>query len=73
MITTTITTFQLEQLTCPSCVKKIEAALTKQEGVSEVKVLFTSSKVKVSHHDPVTAAALGKVITDLGFQILNIR
>ena len=68
-----ITTFQLQQLTCPRFDNKIEAALTKQEGVSEVKVLFTSSKVKVSHHDPVTAADLGKVITDLGFQILSAR
>lgn len=71
MTTMPITTFQLEQLTCPSCVKKIEAALTKQEGVSEVKVLFTSSKVKVSHSDLASAAGLGKVITDLGFQILR--
>ncbi len=73
MITTTMTTLQLEQLTCPSCVKKIEAALTKQAGVSEVKILFTSSKVKVSHSELVNAAGLGKVITNLGFQILNIR
>jgi copper chaperone len=73
MTTATITTFQLEQLTCPSCIKKIEAALTNQEGVSEVKVLFTSSKVKVSHNDLASAAGLGKVITDLGFQILRTR
>ncbi|MDF2960978.1 MAG: heavy metal-binding protein [Paenibacillus sp.] len=72
-MTTTITTFQLEQLSCPSCIKKIEAALTDQGGVSEVKVLFTSSKVKVSHNDLVDAAGVGKIITDLGFQILNVR
>lgn len=73
MTTATITTFQLEQLTCPSCIKKIEAALTNQEGVTEVKVLFASSKVKVSHNDLASAAGLGKVITDLGFQILRTR
>lgn len=70
----TTTTFQLEQLTCPSCIKKIETALNNKDGVFEVKVLFTSSKVKVSHiENIVNAAGVGKVITDLGFQILNIK
>ena len=39
--------FQLETLTCPSCIAKIEGALNKQSGVEEAKVLFNSSKVKV--------------------------
>lgn len=70
----TTTSFHLEQLTCPSCIKKIETALNNKDGVSEVKVLFTSSKVKVSHNENiVNAVGVGKVITDLGFQILSIK
>ncbi len=68
------TTFQLEQLTCPSCIKRIETALNNKDGITEVKVLFTSSKVKVGHNENIiNAAGIGKVITDLGFQILNIK
>lgn len=41
-------TIQLETLTCPSCVQKIEKATKSLVGVDKesVKVLFTSSKVK---------------------------
>ncbi|MNP42922.1 Copper chaperone CopZ [compost metagenome] len=68
----TTTTFQLEQLTCPSCIKKIETVLGNQDGISQVKVLFTSSKVKASYDEQMmNAADVGKIITDLGFQILN--
>lgn len=70
----TTTTFQLEQLTCPSCIKKIETALNNKDGVSEVKVLFTSSKVKVSHDEKlVDAGGIGKIISGLGFHILNSK
>ncbi|MHA7966323.1 heavy-metal-associated domain-containing protein [Paenibacillus sp. CAU 1782] len=70
----TTTTFQLEQLTCPSCIKKIETALTKKEGIAEVKVSFTASKVKVNHYEMIVdAAGVGKVISGLGFHILSIK
>src|SRR3954470_13114050 len=42
-----IVKFAVEDLTCPSCIKKIEGALSKKSGVDEAKVLFNSSKVKV--------------------------
>ncbi|MHA0856414.1 heavy-metal-associated domain-containing protein [Paenibacillus sp. CMAA1364] len=67
-------TLQLEQLTCPSCIKKIEKALGNQEGIHEVKVLFTSSKVKVQYDTSVIASeAISKIVTKLGFQILNTK
>ncbi len=40
--------FQLETLSCPSCIKKIETVLNKQMGVKEASVLFHSSKVKIA-------------------------
>ena len=42
---------QLETLSCPSCVAKIEAALNRIDGVEQVKVGFNSSKVTVSYDD----------------------
>ena len=35
--------FQLETLTCPTCITKIEGALNKESGVEEAKVLFLTS------------------------------
>ena len=39
--------FQMKDLTCPSCIQKIEKALSKQIGIEEVKVLFNAQKVKI--------------------------
>ena len=38
--------YQLEPLTCPSCIKKIETTLNKTVGIETAKVMFNSSKVK---------------------------
>lgn len=66
--------FQMEELTCPSCVKKIEGVLSKREGVSEVKVLFNSSKVKVVYDENhVTADQLASTIEQLGYPVLNSK
>ncbi len=65
-------TFQLETLTCPSCVNKIEKALKKTKGVEDVNVLFTSSKVKIEFDEnTVTEDDLSYVITRLGFAVLK--
>ncbi len=66
--------FQLEPLTCPSCVKKIETALTKTEGVSEAKVLFNSGIVKAEFDDTVVnLEALGSVIQKLGYPVTKTK
>lgn len=63
--------FQMETLSCPSCIKKIEGALQKQDGVTEAKVLFHSSKVKVDFDENVvTDKQLEETITKLGYPIL---
>lgn len=64
--------FQLETLTCPSCIAKIEGALSREKGVEEVKVLFNSSKVKVKYNEEeVSSENLGKIIEKVGFPILS--
>lgn len=47
---------QLEALTCPSCMQKIEHAVAHQDGVETVKVLFNASKVKAEFNDELTSA-----------------
>lgn len=66
--------FTLEELTCPSCIKKIEGTLSKQGGVKEVKVLFNSSKVKVVFDEAVISAhQIVDTIEKLGYPVLNSK
>ena len=65
-------TYQLETLTCPSCVLKIEGALKKTEGIKESSVLFNSSKVKVEFdEDQVSSDTIKNSIERLGYSVLS--
>ncbi|KRG12379.1 heavy metal-binding protein [Virgibacillus soli] len=65
---------QLETLSCPSCIKKIETVLNKQMGVKEASVLFHSSKVKIAFDETnTTAEQLEKIITKLGYPVINAK
>ncbi|AVK64810.1 copper resistance protein CopZ [Lactobacillus sp. CBA3606] len=67
-------TMQLGTLTCPSCLTKIEKALTNQAGVATVKVLFNASKVKATFDESVTNAdELSQVVTGLGYEVENVK
>ena len=64
--------YQLETLTCPSCITKIEGILNKEPGVKSAKVLFNSSKVKVEfNEEEVSSQRLGELIEKVGYPILN--
>lgn len=64
--------FQLETLTCPSCIQKIEGILNKEQGVENAKVLFNSSKVKIQYDgDEVTAERLKELIEKVGYPVLS--
>ncbi|WP_145523737.1 heavy-metal-associated domain-containing protein [Virgibacillus sp. SK37] len=64
--------FQLEPLTCPSCIKKIETKLGKMDGVEEAKIMFHSSKVKATFNEQVVKAEeMKEVIEKLGYPVLN--
>jgi copper chaperone len=66
-------TMQLEQLVCPTCAQKIETALKNAAGVEEAKVLFNSSKAKVSFdEDKTQPEALATVVKSLGYDVLKI-
>lgn len=66
--------FQLETVTCPSCIKKIESALSKTEGVASAKVMFNSSKVKADFDESKTSAGkLQDIIVKLGYSVLTSK
>lgn len=66
--------FQLEPLTCPSCVNKIETILSRTDGIESAKVLFNSSKVKtVFDESQLTATQIEEKLTKLGYPVLSSR
>lgn len=63
---------QLEPLTCPSCMFKIEGGVKSLEGVESesINVSFNSSKVKLNFDDSkVSVDEIEKVITRLGYEV----
>lgn len=65
-------TIQLETLTCPSCIQKIDNSMRSLEGVNKdsVNVLFNSSKVKLEFDaDKVGIEQIENSITKLGYEV----
>ncbi len=66
-------TLKLGELSCPSCMSKIQKAMSQQSGVHHVDVLFNASKVKVEIDNTLTTPdQLAQVIKDLGYQVEKI-
>jgi copper chaperone len=66
--------FQLEPLTCPSCIKRIETILHKQEGIDTVQVYFNSSKVRAQFDSTqINAGKIEEIINGLGYFVLSAK
>ena len=66
--------YELEPLTCPSCIKKIESTLSKIAGIESVKVLFNSSKVKTEFDEStIEADKIKETIQKLGYPVLSSK
>jgi copper ion binding protein len=67
-------TIQLETLTCPSCMQKIENGVKSLDGVDKksIKVLFNSSKVRVEYDDKkVSIKDIENAIDKLGYEVIK--
>lgn len=66
--TTTRTTLRSDELSCPSCVPKIEKALLALPGVENAEVKFASGRIEV-RHDPARSdvTALVNAIARTGY------
>jgi len=63
-------TYQLETISCPSCIAKIEGMLKKTTGITESEVLFNSSRVKVSfNEEEISSEIIKKKIAGLGYEV----
>ncbi|GJM41262.1 MAG: copper chaperone [Ardenticatenaceae bacterium] len=63
------TILRSQDLSCPSCVAKIEKALQNVEGVTAAKVHFNTGRIEVEH-DPETvpAAKLQQTVREIGYE-----
>lgn len=67
---------QLETLSCPSCMQKIENAVKGLNGVNQdsLTVLFNASKVKVDFDtEKITINEIEKAIEDLGYPVIKSK
>lgn len=67
-------TIQLEPLTCPSCMQKIENGVKSLDGVDKksIKALFNSSKVRVEYDDEkVSIKDIENAIDKLGYEVIK--
>ena len=67
-------TIQLETLTCPSCMQKIENGVKSLDGVDKksLKVLFNSSKVRVEYNNKkVSIKDIENAIDKLGYEVIK--
>ena len=63
------TLLRSQELSCPSCVAKIETAIKAVKGVSEAKVYFNTGKIEVQHDpDVVNAEDLVKTVKSVGYE-----
>ncbi len=63
------TILRSKELTCPSCVAKIEKALKAVDGVAGATVFFNTGRIEVEH-DPAVASAdeLVKAVRGAGYE-----
>lgn len=67
---------ELETLTCPSCMQKIEAVTKKFEGIDQesVDLSFTTSKLKFEFDETLMKIEdVKNKIEQIGFQVYNIK
>lgn len=57
------------ELSCPSCVAKIEKGLKVKPGVEAAKVFFNTGRIEVEHQpEVISPEELAKIVTGLGYQ-----
>lgn len=69
-------TIQLETLSCPSCLQKIENAVKGINGVNQdsLKIMFNASKVKVDFDSEVVVINdIEEAIEDLGYPVVKSK
>ncbi|WP_312002425.1 heavy-metal-associated domain-containing protein, partial [Stenotrophomonas sepilia] len=59
----------IEGMTCASCVGRVEAALSKVEGVGSVSVNLATERADIRPSGPVDRAALVQAVERVGYDV----
>ena len=62
------TLLRSQELTCPSCVAKIEKALGALQGVENAKVYFNTGRIEVNHDESIAPEELVKTVRGVGYE-----
>ena len=62
------TILRSQELSCPSCVAKIEKALKAVAGVEEAVVHFNTGRIEVQHEADVKADDLVQTVRGVGYE-----
>src|SRR5680860_1639816 len=62
-------TFDVEGMTCASCVSRIERVLGRQEGVEAASVNLASRSATVRVGDAVNSQALAEAVNAIGYEM----
>jgi len=62
------TQLRSRELSCPSCVAKIEKALKNVPGVQDATVHFNTGRIEVEHDEQAQPDALVKAVRDAGYE-----
>lgn len=62
------TILRSQELSCPSCVAKIEKALKAVDGVQDAKVFFNTGRIEVEHDPAASSDVLVKAIRGAGYE-----
>ena len=72
MAEATQTRYRVEGMDCASCATKIDTAVRRMPGVSDVSVSVTAGTMTVNHDDASDLTAIAKKVTGLGYSVSQI-
>jgi len=68
-----VLTLPIKGMTCAACVKAVEQALSRIEGVKDVSVNFASEKATLKVSDDISLDELIKTVKDEGYDVVTIK
>lgn len=72
MAEATQTRYRVEGMDCASCASKIDTAVRRMPGVTDVSVSVTAGTITVKHDDVSDLTAIAKKVTGLGYSVSQI-
>ena len=64
-----VTTYQVEGMTCGHCVSSVTAEVSKVPGVSGVQVDLASKAVTVTHEAPLDDVLVAAAVDEAGYEL----